>query len=162
MAVSPNRSLVCSVSQSDLGIDASAFIHSFPVKTGNPLSFLYSTHKCSVSSTGRETKQVSVLLQLGFQKRDALSDVIHHLTVRETSLSVLEDAISNALSDLENQNIGLFRPSINTMLGTIIEIYRYACRLSINICMYITRVYFLYQDKTRWHDITKRKVTARY
>ena len=132
--MSPNRSLVCSVSQSDLGIDASAFIHSFPMKTGSPLSSFYSMHICSVISTGRETKQASALLQLGFQRRDVLSYVIHHLTIRETSLSVLEDVISNALLDLENQNIGLFRPSINTMLGTIVEIYRYANRLPICIC----------------------------
>lgn len=126
MAVSPNRSLICSVSQSDLGVDASAFIHSYPTRTGEWQS---DAHKESLNppSVGREAKQSSALLQLSFQKRAAMSDVIHLLSVRETHLSVLEDVISSVLAEIETQNNGLIRPLTNDLLGTAIEIYRCAC-----------------------------------
>ena len=67
---------------------------------------------------------VATMLQLGFQKRDALSDIIHHIIVREMPLSILEDTIVGVITELESANVGLLRPSVVTLLGTMIELYR--------------------------------------
>lgn len=69
-------------------------------------------------------KYVATMLQLGFQKRGALNDAIHHIIVREIPLSVLEDTIVGVVAELESTSNGLLRSSTVTLLGTMIELYR--------------------------------------
>lgn len=72
----------------------------------------------------RKRKQLASSLTVALHKRVTSSDVAHVLSLRTTTLQMVEEVLSNVYADVEMNPNGLSPMLTNDLIGATVEVYR--------------------------------------
>ncbi|KAI0345167.1 hypothetical protein BDW22DRAFT_1390553 [Trametopsis cervina] len=119
IALSPNETLLCTISPSASAIGHRNSIHSLPRRHPIP------------SQTPSARSEMSRLLAQAIYTRKSPSDVIHALAEHSTSLETVVNTLYSAAAVLESNTVGLGEMWAEEILGVATEVYLARSKTSV-------------------------------